>query len=477
PADPGEESYTYLRRTWSLPPGRIVSGAAFVAAAHRFELWANGRRLAAGPSFCFPDEQYVQAVDLSAALSPGSANVVGVLHHWYGPGRGRPASFPGLLLQVVVRFADGRTAVLGTDSRWRTASAEWLPAPQRNNDSGDFVEWVDLRRHPDGWSRPGFDDAGWEAATVLGPVGTAPFTALYAQRTGIVERRVEPVSVRTLAGGSVVADFGRVYAGRPAVTFHRGTAGHSVPMHVGYLLDPGGEVSTTHGIQATDLSFSAVQRDGAATFEPYWYLGFRYLQVDDPGEPFGDGQVALVARHAAMPDVAPATFSSSSPELDAVWRLCAHSALYCSQEQFVDTPTREKGQFLWDAANESETVMRAFGDQNLTWQGLRDMARAQARYWPTGQVNEVYPNDDGPQDYPTFTARYPEWVWRYYLSTGDRETVVGLLPVLQRLSGYLVRTQDPSTGLVSGLALPNNGDDQYGYDGDTVADTTMNVLA
>ncbi|MBV8462231.1 MAG: hypothetical protein JO368_02980, partial [Acidimicrobiales bacterium] len=156
---------------------------------------------------------------------------------------------------------------------------------------------------------------------------------------------------------------------------------------------------------------------------------------------------------------------------------CAHSALYCSQEQFIDTPTREKGQFLWDAANESETVLRAFGDRNLSWQGLRDMARAQARYWPTGQLNEVYPNDDGAQDYPTFTARYPEWVWRYYLSTGDHETVVGLLPVLRNLSGYLTRSVDPSTGLVSGLQLPNNGTGQYGYDYGTVADTTMNVLS
>ena len=39
--------------------------------------------------------------------------------------------------------------------------------------------------------------------------------------------------------------------------------------------------------------------------------------------------------------------------------------------------------------------MRTYGEQNLSWQGLRDMARAQKRYWPTGQVNEVYPNDDG----------------------------------------------------------------------------------
>ncbi len=275
-----------------------------------------------------------------------------------------------------------------------------------------------------------------------------------------------------------VVDFGKVYAGRPTVAFHQGTAGHLVPMHVGYSLDPDGSVSTTHNTQATDLSFTYTQRSGAQTFEPYWYLGFRYLQIDEPGETIEASQVALSVRHATMPDLTPATFASSDPMLDAVWELCAHSGLYTSQEQFIDTPTREKGQFLWDAANESQTVMRTYGEQNLSWQGLRDMVRAQTRYWSTtGEVNEVYPNDDGPQDYPTFTALYPEWVWRYYLSTGDRATVVGLLPNLSLLSDYLAGIVDTSTGLVSGQPLSTNGDNEYGYDYDTNADTTLNILA
>ena len=77
-----------------------------------------------------------------------------------------------------------------------------------------------------------------------------------------------------------------------------------------------------------------------------------------------------LTRHAAMPDVPTATFSSDNRMLNAVWRLTARSCLYCSHEQFVDTPTREKGQFVWDAANESEGVMRAYGDQNMSWQAL-----------------------------------------------------------------------------------------------------------
>ncbi len=478
PADPGEEEYSYLRTTHSLPAGTITRATAYVAAAHKYQLWVNGALLDAGPSFCFPDEQYYQATDLTSALIAGRGNAVGILHHWYGPGRGRPTSAPGLLVEVAVHYADGKQVTVRSDGSWRTRRAEWLPAPQRNNDSGDFVEWIDARLAPTGWSRADFDDSAWSPASVIGPVGTEPFTRLYAQRTRISEHQVSPASIRLLPTGSVVVDFGKVYAGRPTVSFLHGVDGHVVPLHVGYTLDPDGAVSTTHNTQGTDLSFSYTQRSGSQVFEPYWYLGFRYLQIDDPGEAIDSEQVALIARHATMPDAGAATFSSSEPMLDAVWALCAHSALYTSQDQFIDTPTREKGQFLWDAANESETVMRTFGDQNLSWQGLRDMARAQARYWPTtGQVNEVYPNDDGPQNYPLFTARFPEWVWRYYLSTGDRSTVAGLFPSLIRLSDYIVGTVDPSTGLISGQPMSTNGDNEYGYDYDTNADTTLNIVA
>ena len=121
--------------------------------------------------------------------------------------------------------------------------------------------------------------------------------------------------------------------------------------------------------------------------------------------------------------------------------------------------------------------MRTYAEQNLSWQGLRDMARAQARYWAaSGQVNEVYPNDDGPQNYPTFTARYPDWVWRYYLSTGDQATLAALFPTLQGVSDFLAGTVDATTGLVSGQPMSTNGDQQYGYDYDTDADTTLNIL-
>ncbi len=400
-----------------------------------------------------------------------------MLHRWYGPGQGRPASSPGLLFQLSIRYTNGRQAVFGSDATWRELPAEWLPSPQRNADGGDFVEWVDGRLQPQGWSSPGYDASAWSPVTVIGPAGTAPFSRIYAQRTTIRETPVHPVRLHTVQGGAVVADFGAVYAARPRVVFSQGEPGATVAIRAGYLLDPDGQVSTLHGTQGTNLSSSYIMRGGSQAFEAFTFFGFRYLQIEAAGQPLSGNNVVALTRHAAMPDVPTATFSSDNRMLNAVWRLTARSCLYCCHEQFVDTPTREKGPFLWDGANESEGVMRAYGDQNMTWQALRDVSRGQSRYWPDGRVNAVYPNGDGARAFGTSTARYPEWLWRYYTSTGDRATVLALYDSVLGAVNSLWSVRQAGTGLLYGLADTDNGDPVYGYDLAVAADTASNVLA
>lgn len=484
PAQPDE--YTYVRKDVRLGASPIARATAYVGAAHRYQLWIDGVEVDAGPSFAYPDQQYYQATDVTKLLRAGAVNAVGVLHHWYGAGQGRPESAPGLIVQISVLHRDGTRELLVSDGTWREHGAEWQPAPPRN-DEGDFTERIDGRAAPLGWASPSFDDAGWPRVPVLGPAGTPPFTHLVAQRTRIVEQPVRPVSVRKLAGGAIVADYGAIIAATPTVAFRRGRDGRRVAMHVGDLLDADGEVSTIHGVQGTDLSYGYVERAGTQRFHPFGYLAFRYLELDGPGERLGPGQLVALARHAALPTEPPATFTSSNSTLDAVFQLTAHSAEYSSQEQFLDTPTREKGQFLADAFDESQAVMHGFGDQNLSWQALRDFARSQARYWPDGRLNAVYPNGDGKRDIPDNTELYPEWLWQYYLSTGDRATLAAYYPVAVGIADYVGRAIDRTTGLVT--RLPGGDGDylygivdwppamRYGYDVNTAARTTVNALA
>ena len=438
PAELGEEAYTYLRTTKALPKGTIAYATAYVAGAHKYQLWVNGSRVDTGPSFCFPDEQYYQASDVTSSLATGRTNAIGILHHWYGPGRGRPTSAPGLLVQVVVHYVDGNVVTVASDGSWRARPAEWLAAPQRNNDSGDFVEWIDGRLTPTGWSQrristtePGPRLRCWGRwAPLRSPdfspsaPGSPSSRCRPRHSARLPAARWSSTSARSTPAGPASCSI----RGLPAMWYRCMSAIHSTPM----VRSP--PPTTPRAPTCPSPTFS----DPASRPSiPTGTSASVTCRSTTPARPSSASQVDPFRppRHHARP-WRRQRFASSDPMLDAVWELCARSGLYTSQEQFIDTPTREKGQFLWDAANESQTVMRTYGEQNLSWQGLRDMVRAQARYWATtGQVNEVYPNDDGPQDYPTFTAMYPEWVWRYYLSTGDRATVVGLLPNLVRAVG------------------------------------------
>ena len=337
----------------------------------------------------------MRAVDLTTALKAGRASAVGVLHRWYGPGQGRPASSPGLLVQLSLWYGDGSRVVHGSDRSWREHPAEWLPSAQRNSDVGDFVEWVDGRDYPEGWASPGFDEKSWSPPTVAGLAGTAPFTHTYPQRTSVSEMPVHPVRLHTVTGGSVVADFGAIYAARPKVSFPRGEAGRTVTVRAGYLLDPDGSVSTLHGTQETNLTSSYIMREGSQAFETFTYLGFRYLQIDNAGQRLSENDIVAVTRHAAMPDVPGGDVLHRQSH--AQRRLAPDSALV---PVLLPRAVRRhadpgEGSFLVGRGQRIRGCDARYGDQNMTWQALRDVARGQSRYWPDGQVNAVYPNGDG----------------------------------------------------------------------------------
>ena len=484
PTNPFED-YFLVRRAFSTGDVPIVRARAYVAASQQYQLYVDGLRVDTGPSYSYPGEQYYEAIDIAKYLTSGRRHVIAMIVHNLGAGQGRPSEPPGLIAHISIDHENGGRQTLTTNANWLWHPGPWLASGPRNGE-GDFVESIDARRIPPDWASSALDARRWAHVAVVGPHPTEPWTHLVAQRTRITEEPVKPVSFRKLPSGSYVVDFGSVIAATPAITLHAGRAGRHLTLLQGFLLDADGSVSTAHGTQATDMHDEYTERDGAQTLRPFGYLGFRYLELVNAQEPLRAADFVAYARHAEMPDLQASTFSSSSPILDRVWALAQHSALYGSQEQFLDTPTRERAQFLRDAANSSSVTTMAFAERNLTWQALRDFARSQQHFWPDGRVNALYPNGDGKRDIPDFTEDYAGWVMRNYETTGDRATLADLYPVIANIARYVGHAILPTTGLVTNL--PGGGGDyqggivdwpiqmRYGYDMTTTARTTENIL-
>ena len=405
-----KDEYTYVRKEAKLARSRIVRARVYISADQQYELYVNGVLAGKGQAYQFPDSQYYETQDVTGLLRAGAANAFGIIYNWQGPGKGRPAGTPGVIAHISVLHADGSTEVITSDRTWRVLPGAWLPGTQRDEegDPVDYTENINGLAEPVGWDRPGYLDALWAPAAVVGPHPVAPWTHLVPVRTRIAYEPVHALSLKTLPSGAVVADFGKVYAGIPQITFHHGLPGHPITMRAGFLVDqPSGSVSATQGTQHTDMSYAYIERGGTETFRPFDYLGFRYLQIDDPGEPLSAADVVLLTRHTVVPDEHAGTFTSSDPTVNAAYNLAAHSALFTMQEQFVDTPTREKGSWLGDGRNESETAMAAFGDVNLTRKDLLEFAQSQARYWSNGAINKIYPTSLGASASPGSS------IWRY----------------------------------------------------------------
>ncbi len=448
------DQYAYARKEFSLNASPVVRARAYVSGDQQYELYINGSPAGKGQAYSYPDTQYYETLDVTSLMRAGAANAIGALYMWDPATKGHPQGAPGVIVQLSIDHKDGSHETIATDGSWHVHQGAWLPGTQRDLE-GDVVDWtenIDGRKIPIGWDKPGFDEKGWAPATVVGPAGTAPWTHLVSIRTHIVEESVAPVSVKRLASGAVVVDFGKVYAAVPSVTFHHGQSGRTIHMHAGYLLDPDGSVSTTHGTQHTDMSYSYIERGhGAEQFLPFDYLGFRYFQIDAPGENLTKNDIVALTRHAVVPDEHAASFASSDSTVDDEFALGVHSSLFTAQESFIDTPTREKGPWLWDGYNESITAMAVFGEENLTRKSLIEFAQSQKRYWANGSVNKIYPTGLGALDINEFTEIYPEWVWQYWMRTGDQSLLAAVYPALQGVSNYVQASVSKQTGLVTSL--------------------------
>ncbi|MFC6907077.1 family 78 glycoside hydrolase catalytic domain [Halalkalicoccus tibetensis] len=480
--------FNFFRTEFELEETSIDRVRAYVSAYHQYELRLNGEAVDMGPSFNYPDRQYYKVVDVTDQLVAGE-NAIGVLHNWSGGGQGRPHGEPGLIVQLEIEYEDGTTERVTTDDTWRVRAGPWQTTGDdliRAGSSQDPVEVIDGRDLPRGYAESGFDDDNWDDPEILGTHPTEPWERLISQEREVTGELIEePETLTRLDNGDYVADFGKVYSAIPRIRFEDGEEGRHVEMVAGYRLTDDGQVDTERGVQSTDMRYEYTQRDGEQVFRPFLYLGYRYFQIEDPGEELEKDQVQAFARWNDVPDTHAATFESSNEMLNDVWELSRRSLQYASQEQFVDTPTREKGQFLGDAYNISWATMQTFEERKLSRQALREFFDSQERFWSDGRLNAVYPTGDGARDIPDYSQKFVDWVWRYYHITGDEELLKESYPVIRNVAEY-VDDHVNENGLVVDLSGGEGFPYEYGivdwpdemrydYDRETGAMTTVNV--
>lgn len=485
------DDYTYYRRTATVANRPIRRATVYVTSVHKYELFVNGRLVGKGPAYQYPQYQYYNGFDITGVVRPGD-NLFAVFNHWFGGGQGRATSARGLLVKAVVHYADGTSDVIGTDDTWKQLQApQWtLGQARRGGEGVGFIERIDGRKLLPDWNQASFDDRNWSRVEVIGPSSTAPWVnPPQPDYTRIVEKEIAPASVTALGGGAYLVDLGKVYAGVPRIQFRGGEPGQLVTMMGGFMLGENGRVDPTKN-QNTNLGFLAEMSGADWTWAPAEYFGFRYFQVENAPHPITTQNFTFVVRHSAMDDTR-SSFESPHATLNAVWELMKRSLLVCAQEEFVDTPTREKGGFLGDGAIMSTVAMPVMYERLLSRRQLNEFIASMDQFWNTeanrGRINAVYPNNDNGRDIPDYTQAFLVWAWDYYMETGDLAFLRERYAHLRSVAEYVHRSRVPETGLITNLPGGSGqyargiidwpASMRYGYDMRTTARAVINHWA
>ncbi len=324
-----------LRREFTLAP-LVASARLYITSLGLNLVEVNGQRVSDHlfrPGWTSYDKrlQY-DTYDVTALLRSG-ANAIAVTlgdgwyrgHLGFEGKRNNYGTRLGLLTQLVVRYENGQTQVVGTDEQWKSSTG-----PVLMSDIYDG-ETYDARLEKPGWNSAGYDDHAWSSVRKLNGVASA----LIAPVGPPVRRMQELKSVRIIRtpAGETVFDLGQNMVGWVRLKV-RGPAGATVRLRHAEVLDKAGNFYTANLRDAAQAVRYTLSGKGVETFEPHFsFQGFRYVAVDGfPGTPTLDAITGIVA----YSDLAvTGTFETSN----ALVNRLQQNIVWGQRGNFLDIPT------------------------------------------------------------------------------------------------------------------------------------------
>jgi alpha-L-rhamnosidase len=365
--------------------GGPVRGGLLKLTAHGlFEAFVNGERVGDRellPGFtAYRRRLEVHTFDVTGLLRPGD-NAVGVLlsDGWWRSQHSseRGTDSYGTALAVLgvleVTLESGGTVTVGTGPSWRSCPSHILGA--------DMIagEVHDLRRRLPGWAEAGADRTSWDPAR---PADHG--TGRLCEPTAPPVRRMEelsPVSVREIAPGRHVVDFGQNSNGWVRLD-DLGPAGRTLTLVYGEALDAGGDVTqrnVSHEDRFPDRPFQTdvvTSAGDGSSFEPrHSTKGFRYVRVEGHPGPLAAGAITSVVVRSDLQPIG--GFHCSDERVNRLHAAADWSLRTNACDIPTDCPTRERAGWTgdWQVFVESAAFLYDVVDFSLRW--LADVAAEQ----------------------------------------------------------------------------------------------------
>lgn len=419
-------------------PDKISSARLYISSLGIYEATLNGTRV--GDQLLTPGWtsykkrlQY-QVYDVTSMLAKG-ANAMGVTlgNGWFRSNLGWNANWGmwgkqlGLICELHIRFTDGSSKIITSDSTWKS------------NDNGPVRatgiyegETYNARKEISNWNLAGFADAQWDDVAPgdypaeLVPTETVPVRAM---------QELKPVKILVTPKGTKVIDFGQNLVGWVRLST-KSPAGTVITVRHAEVLDKYGEFYTENLRQAKATMTYITKGGGVEVYEPkYTFFGFRYIAVDGYAGTMTPENFTAIVVHSDMDQTG--EFECSNPLVNQLQK----NILWGQRGNFVDVPTDcpqrdERLGWTGDAQVFARTAAYNMDVAAFFTKWLKDLAADQG---PTGVVPSVIPNvlgenDGGSAGWADAATIIP---WEMYRVYGDSAFLRAQYPSMKALVGYM----------------------------------------
>lgn len=389
--------HVLARGKLKLPPGNWV--LRFWAKDH-YMLWLDGEYLGQGPVPSEPSCAYYDSYHIS-----GGQEFTVALHLYYQGLCNRVWNSGDGRFGFWMTARNGDREVTIPQGNWHCMVCTAYSGETVGYDT-QFLENFDSRLYPEGWNRRDFDDTGWDHPICA---GWAPEKLLPRPVKMLEEYDLSPVSTIPIPGG-VLLDFGREITGTLLLNV-KGFREAKVTLRFGEELEKG----RVRYDMRCNCRYEEIWTlsGGENRLHQYDYKAFRYAELIYP-----DGVVptffAARVRHYPMDEGC--SLRCETDRLGEIFEICKNAVRCCTQEAFLDCPSREKGQYLGDAIITARSQVWLTGSTEMLRKCIRDFIAYQTI---SPALMAVAPGSLM-QEIADFSLLFPELVMMDYDFTGDK---------------------------------------------------------
>ena len=462
----GSKPAQYFRKEFATAK-TIKSARVYVTSHGLYQIFLNGKKVSTDlftPGWTsYKNRIQYQTYDVTSMLQ--AKNTVGAIlgDGWFrgnigwSSQNGYYGSKLALLAQFQINYTDGTSEVIGTDQSWKVSNGPIVFSDIYNG------ETYDARKEMSGWSGAGFNDSGWEKATVA----DLSKKILIAPQ-GVVVKAIEeikPIKLITTPTGETVFDMGQNMVGWVRLNV-QGKKGDQVTLKFAEVLTKEGNFYTDNLRSAKCTDNFILNGSGIETFEPHFtFHGFRFVKIEGLSAQPSLDQITGVVIHSDMTPTG--TFVCSDPMINQL----QHNIQWGQKGNFLDVPTDcpqrdERLGWTGDAQVFSMTAAFNFNVAPFYTKWMRDVAADQL---PSGRVPHVIPDvlkqDGGSTAWADVSVIVP---WTTYLTYGDKRILEVQYPSMKAWVEYM-KTRAGEKNLWTGdthfgdwLAFASNRSDYTG---------------